>query len=46
MSESARVEVLPADVRVVQVGSLQLTRSMYWQLDEAALRRFEPFSVE
>jgi hypothetical protein len=29
MSESASVEVLAAEVRVVQVGSLQLTRSMY-----------------
>jgi hypothetical protein len=28
---------------VVQVDSRQLTRSMYRQLDEAALRRFEPF---
>jgi hypothetical protein len=28
---------------VVQVDSRHLTRSMYRQLDEAALRRFEPF---
>jgi hypothetical protein len=28
---------------VLQVGNLQLTRSMYRQLDEAAPERFEPF---
>src|SRR6478672_4663527 len=43
MSESANVKVLAAEVRVVQVDGRQLRRSMYWQLDEAALRRFEPF---
>jgi hypothetical protein len=43
MAESASVEVLAAEVRMVQVGSHQLTRSMYWQLDEGAVRRFEPF---
>lgn len=43
MSESASVEVLSAEVRVLQVGSLQLTRSMYWQLDEAAPKKFQPF---
>jgi hypothetical protein len=43
MSESASVAVLSAEVRVLQVGNLQLTRSMYLQLDEAAPERFEPF---
>ena len=43
MSESASVEVLSAEVRVLQVGSLQLTRSMYWQVDEAAPKQFQPF---
>jgi hypothetical protein len=43
MSESPNVEVLSADVRVLQVGNGQITRSMYRQLDEAALERFEPF---
>jgi hypothetical protein len=43
MSESASVAVLSAEVRVLHVGNLQLTRSMYLQLDEAAPERFEPF---
>ena len=43
MSESASVEVLSAEVRVLQVDNLQLTRSMYWQLDEAVPKQFEPF---
>ena len=43
MSESASVAVLSAEVRVLQVGNLQLTSSMYLQLDEAAPERFEPF---
>jgi hypothetical protein len=43
MGESASVEVLSAEVRVLQVGNGQLTRGMYRQLDEAAPRRFEPF---
>jgi hypothetical protein len=43
MSESGRVEVLNAEVRVVQVGNGQMTRAMYRQLDEASLERFEPF---
>jgi hypothetical protein len=41
--EPARVEVLSAEVRVVQVGNAHITRSMYRQLDEAPLVRFEPF---
>lgn len=41
--KSAGVAVLSAEVRVLQVGNLQLTRSMYRQLDEAAPERFEPF---
>jgi hypothetical protein len=40
---SASAEVLSAEVRVLHVGNLQLTRSMYRQLDEAAPERFEPF---
>jgi hypothetical protein len=43
MSESASVDVLSAEVRVLQVGKGQLTRSMYWQLDEAAPKQFQPF---
>jgi hypothetical protein len=43
MSESASVEVLSAEVRVLHVGNGQLTRAMYRQLDEAAPERFEPF---
>jgi hypothetical protein len=43
MSESASVERLSAEVRVVQVGSRQITRPMYRQLDEATFGRFEPF---
>jgi hypothetical protein len=43
MSESASVEVLSAEVRVLKVGNGQITRSMYRQLDEATLDRFEPF---
>jgi hypothetical protein len=42
MSEAASVEVLSAEVRVLQVGNGQITRSMYRQLDEAAFERFEP----
>jgi hypothetical protein len=43
MSESGSVEVHRAEVRVLQVGDGQLTRSMYRQLDEAAPETFEPF---
>jgi hypothetical protein len=43
MSESASVEVLRAEVRVLQVGNGQITRSMYRQLDEANPEQFEPF---
>lgn len=43
MRESASVEVLSAEVRVLQVGNGQLTRSMYRQLDEAAPKQFQPF---
>ena len=43
MSESASVEVLSAEVRVLQVGNGQITLSMYRQLDEATFERFEPF---
>jgi hypothetical protein len=40
MSESASVEVLSAEVRVLQVRNPQLTRSMYWQLDEAVPKQW------
>jgi hypothetical protein len=40
MSESANVEVLSAEVRVLQVGNRQITRSMYRQLDEATFEWF------
>ena len=40
--ESASVEVLSAEVRVLHVGNGQLTRAMYRQLDEASPERFEP----
>jgi hypothetical protein len=43
MSESASVEVLSAEVRVLQVGNRQITRSVYRQLDEATSERSEPF---
>jgi hypothetical protein len=43
MRESARVEVLCAEVRVLQVGNGQITLSMYRQLDETTFERFEPF---
>ena len=42
MDESASVEVLTAEVRVLQVGNGQITRSMYRQLDEAGPDQFEP----
>jgi hypothetical protein len=43
MTESASVKVLSAEIRVLQVGSGQITRSMYRQLDEASLEQFKPF---
>ena len=43
MTESARVKVLNAEIRVLQVGNGQITRSIYRQLDEVSLERFEPF---
>ena len=43
MSESARVEVLCAEVRVLQMGNGQITLSMYRQLDQSTFERFEPF---
>jgi hypothetical protein len=42
MSESASVEVLSAEVRVIEVGDRHLTHSMYRQLDEATFERFKP----
>jgi len=35
--------VLSAEVRVLQVGNRQITRSIYRELDEAAPERFAPF---
>jgi acyl-CoA hydrolase len=42
MSESGSDGVLSAEVRVLQVGNGQITRSIYRQLDEATFERFEP----
>jgi hypothetical protein len=39
--EPAHVEVLSAEVRVLQVGSRQMTRSMYRQLEEAIPEQFQ-----
>jgi hypothetical protein len=43
MTESARFEVLSAEIRILQVGNGQITRSMYRQLDEVSIERFEAF---
>ena len=43
MTESASVKVLTAEIRVLQVGNGQITRSMYRQLDDVSLERFEAF---
>jgi hypothetical protein len=44
MSESASVERLSAEVRVIQVGSGQLTRPMYRQIDETTpMLKLAPF---
>jgi hypothetical protein len=43
ITESASVDVLTAEVRVLQVGNRQITRSIYRQLDAATFERFEPF---
>jgi hypothetical protein len=43
MTESASAEVLSAQIRVIQVGSGQITRSMYRQLDKVSPERFEAF---
>jgi hypothetical protein len=40
---TARVEVLTAEVRVLMVGSRQVTMSVYNQLDRVALSQIEPF---
>jgi hypothetical protein len=42
MGESKSAGVLTAEVRVLQVGNGQITRSMYRQLDEAIPERFQP----
>jgi hypothetical protein len=41
MTESASVKVLSAEIRVLQVGNGEITRSMYRQLDGVSLERFE-----
>jgi hypothetical protein len=43
MNKTAAVEVLSAEVRVLRVDSGQITLSMYRQLDEATVERFQPF---
>lgn len=43
MSATATVEVLAAEVRVLMVGSRQVTLSVYGQLDEQAAADVEPF---
>ncbi len=40
---AARVEVLTAEVRVLMVGSRQVTLSVYGQLDRVALHTMTPF---
>ena len=40
---AARVEVLTAEVRVLQVGSRQITLSVYGQLDHVKPGEIEPF---
>ena len=40
---AARVEVLTAEVRVLMVGSRQVTLSVYAQLDRAEPGQIEPF---
>jgi hypothetical protein len=42
-SETATVEVLTAEVRVLQVGSRQVTMSVYRQLDRVDPDEIEPF---
>ena len=41
MTESASVKVFSAEIRVLQVGNGQITRSMYRQLDDVSLERFD-----
>ena len=43
MSESASVEVLSAEVRVLHVGNGQITRSMYRQPDETPVEAPTPY---
>ena len=43
MSETATVEVLTAEVRVLMVGSRQVTLSVARQLDQVPLEAVEPF---
>jgi hypothetical protein len=42
-TESASAKVLSAKIRVLEVGSGQITMSVYRQLDAVSLERFEPF---
>lgn len=42
-SETATVEVLTAEVRVLQVGRRQITLSVYRQLDRVKPTQIEPF---
>jgi hypothetical protein len=43
MSETATVELLTAEVRVLQVGRRQITLSVYRQLDSVTSDEIEPF---
>jgi hypothetical protein len=42
-AQSARVDVLTAEVRVLQLGSRQITLSVYRQPDSISIERLEPF---
>jgi hypothetical protein len=42
-AQAATVEVLAAEVRVLMVGSRQVTLSVYRQLDEVHIATIEPF---
>jgi hypothetical protein len=40
---TATVQTLTAEVRVLKVGSRQITQSVYWQLDPVEFDEIEPF---
>jgi hypothetical protein len=43
VSDTATVETLTAQVRVLMVGNRQVTLSVFRQLDEVGIRHLEPF---